>query len=129
MYSRQWLKRSKSEEECQKFNANLVVIESQEEQEFINNQTEKYNDDNHGYWIGLTKEDWTEDWRWLDGSNLTLEFWREQETIHGRYSCALTSPHGNSHAKWQKTSCDMRNRYICETRVLTKQDAEPEALK
>ncbi|XP_074540209.1 C-type lectin domain family 6 member A-like isoform X2 [Halichoeres trimaculatus] len=122
--SRKWLTWSTSENECQKLYANLVVIESLEEQEFINNHTEKYNDENHGYWIGLNKKDSTEEWRWLDGSNLTLTFWRKQETILSWYRCASTSPHGNPQTKWQKTGCDMKNRYICETRVLTKQEEE-----
>lgn len=119
-----WLSWSDSKDECQKLYANLVVIESKEEQEFINNHTEKYNDDNHGYWIGLTKKEQAEEWQWLDGSSLTEGFWRNQETIKYWYKCALTSPHGDSQDKWRKTSCDMRNRYICETKMLTRQDDE-----
>ncbi|XP_060905961.1 C-type lectin domain family 4 member M-like [Labrus mixtus] len=121
-----WSTWIKSQEECQKFTADLVVIESQEEQEFINNHTEVYHDDIHGYWIGLRKEDWTESWMWLDGSNLTAVYWRAQPA-NNRLNCALTSPHGDPQAKWRKTSCDMRNRFICETRALIKQDEEEAA--
>ncbi|XP_034554057.1 CD209 antigen-like protein D isoform X2 [Notolabrus celidotus] len=127
-YSNDWRKWIQSHEECQKFNANLVVIESQEEQEFINNHTEKYHDENHGYWIGLSKKEETGTWSWLDGSNLTVEYWRDQPSNLRWTDCALTSPRGHPLANWQKTSCTMWNRYICETRALTKQDEDPEAI-
>uniref|UniRef100_A0AAQ4NSE1 C-type lectin domain-containing protein n=1 Tax=Gasterosteus aculeatus aculeatus TaxID=481459 RepID=A0AAQ4NSE1_GASAC len=68
-YSSWWKTWQDSRHECHNQRADLVVIESQEEQEFLNNHTEKYHDDNHGYWTGLSK---TDTWTWADGSNLTV---------------------------------------------------------
>uniref|UniRef100_UPI0037E8145B C-type lectin domain family 4 member A n=1 Tax=Semicossyphus pulcher TaxID=241346 RepID=UPI0037E8145B len=115
-----------SHDECVNLKADLVVIESQEEQEFINNHTQEYIDDKHGYWIGLNYKDLTETWTWVDGSNLTVGYWKEQQASDRL--CALTSRYGDPQANWQKTSCYMKNRYICETRALIKQDEVSAAL-
>ncbi|CAJ1062860.1 CD209 antigen-like protein D isoform X2 [Xyrichtys novacula] len=124
VHSSDWKRWAESREECQKLNADLVVIESEEEQKFINGHTEKYNDDNHGYWIGLSKNAGTKTWRWFDGRNLTAEYWRKEQSSSS-YECAVTSPHGVPPANWKKASCYMMNRHICETRALTKQEEEP----
>ncbi|XP_035601856.1 C-type lectin domain family 4 member F-like isoform X3 [Oncorhynchus keta] len=61
-----------SRQHCKNNNADLVDIGSQEEQEFILNNTQAYYDEDHGYWIGLT--DIAEDgqWLWVDGRNQNL---------------------------------------------------------
>ncbi|XP_071326252.1 C-type lectin domain family 4 member A-like [Trachinotus anak] len=100
--------------------ADLVVIESQEEQEFINNHTEKYDDERHGYWIGLRKSEMGM-WMWVDGSNLTVMYWKTEEPS-SRAPCALSLPHAEPLATWQTAGCNMKNRYICETRALIKPD-------
>uniref|UniRef100_A0A3B3SA37 C-type lectin domain-containing protein n=1 Tax=Paramormyrops kingsleyae TaxID=1676925 RepID=A0A3B3SA37_9TELE len=51
--------------ECLKLGADLVIMESKEEQEFING---KYP---YNHWIGLTYNTETKDWIWLDGRSLT----------------------------------------------------------
>ncbi|XP_054478008.1 C-type lectin domain family 12 member B-like isoform X2 [Anoplopoma fimbria] len=57
-----------SRDHCRQMKADLVVIESQEEQEFINNHTEEYNSENHGYWIGLSKG--TRGSGWMEATSL-----------------------------------------------------------
>ncbi|CAK6958932.1 C-type lectin domain family 4 member M-like [Scomber scombrus] len=107
---------------CRERNAHLVVIGSQEEQEFINNHTKQYRDDKHGYWIGLSRESTMSDtWTWIDGSNFTVTYWiAKQIGYKGR--CALTLSGADPLANWNMASCDMRNRRICETRTLIKPD-------
>ncbi|XP_047453844.1 C-type lectin domain family 7 member A-like isoform X2 [Mugil cephalus] len=70
-YHSGWKDWERSREDCSRRNADLVAIDSEEEQEFINNHTEEYRDKNHGYWIGLTKDTWGS-WTWADGRNLTV---------------------------------------------------------
>ncbi|TDH11475.1 hypothetical protein EPR50_G00060730 [Perca flavescens] len=106
-----------SRDKCQRMQADLVVIESQEEQEFISNHT-KYYDALHGYWIGLSRMD---TWAWVDGSNLTLMYWKTQEPDY-KVPCALSLPQADPLANWHKASCSMKNRWICETRALIKPD-------
>ncbi|XP_074508866.1 low affinity immunoglobulin epsilon Fc receptor-like [Sebastes fasciatus] len=117
-YYSYWRTWQGSRAQCRDMKADLVVIESQEEQEFINNHTKDYSDDNHGYWIGLSK---TDTWTWVDGSNVTLTYWKTQQPGYRR-SCALSQPRADPLANWHKASCDMKNRWICETRALIKPD-------
>ncbi|KAM8736113.1 C-type lectin domain family 9 member A-like [Acanthopagrus schlegelii] len=117
-----WETWAKSREECRKTNADLVVIDSQEEQEFINNHTIFYRDERHGYWIGLSREDVKDRWKWVDGSNVTVAYWRTQEPAN-REMCALSLPRAAPLANWDKESCREWNRWICETRALIKRSA------
>ncbi|XP_032414352.1 CD209 antigen-like protein E isoform X1 [Xiphophorus hellerii] len=119
-YSYNWKTWKQSQEFCVKENAKLAVIDSQEEQEFINNKTEKYNDNKHGYWIGL-KKDKEGTWTWAGGRNLSVTFWSTEKAVNW-LSCGLINPHLNHSSNWAKSSCDMRNRWICETRVLIRPD-------
>uniref|UniRef100_A0A671VYY2 C-type lectin domain family 9 member A-like n=1 Tax=Sparus aurata TaxID=8175 RepID=A0A671VYY2_SPAAU len=108
-------------EECRKTNADLVVIDSQEEQEFINNHTKAYYDEKHGYWIGLSRKDVKDGWKWVDGSNVTVTYWRQEP--RNSEACALTLPREAPLANWKKVSCGTWNRWICETRALIKGSA------
>ncbi|XP_035768412.1 killer cell lectin-like receptor subfamily B member 1B allele C [Neolamprologus brichardi] len=88
------------------------------EHEFISNHTKDYHaDDKHGYWIGLRAES-PKTWTWVDGSNLTVTFWKMQQDVNKRY-CALSLPKAPPLANWGKASCDMRNCWVCERRATT----------
>ncbi|XP_063735251.1 CD209 antigen-like isoform X2 [Eleginops maclovinus] len=115
IYSSSWKSWYDSRSDCQNMHADLVVIESLEEQEFINNHIQYYNDEKHGFWIGLSKMDI---WTWVDGRNLTVTFWSPQPP-NNRMNCVLTQKQA---VNWRKAGCTMKNRWICETRALVKQD-------
>uniref|UniRef100_A0A1A7XA65 C-type lectin domain-containing protein n=2 Tax=Iconisemion striatum TaxID=60296 RepID=A0A1A7XA65_9TELE len=119
-YYYEWKTWKNSQEFCQEMHGNLVVIQSRAEQEFINNHTTEYNDKNHGYWIGLSKN-WMDSWMWVDGSNLTVTFWRMEQPSYSP-SCALSNPRAPPSANWVKTGCDMKNRWICESKALIAPD-------
>uniref|UniRef100_A0A8C9X621 C-type lectin domain-containing protein n=1 Tax=Sander lucioperca TaxID=283035 RepID=A0A8C9X621_SANLU len=107
-YYKDWRAWQGSRDECRRMKADLVVIESQEEQEFINNHTKYYNTASHGYWIGLSGMG---TWAWVDGSNFTLMYWKIQQPGY-KVACALSLPQADPLANWHKASCDMRNRWI-----------------
>ncbi|XP_061811860.1 oxidized low-density lipoprotein receptor 1 isoform X2 [Nerophis lumbriciformis] len=119
-YYQGWKTWKGSVEACREMDADLLGIDSQEEQEFVTNHTTFYNDNRHGYWMGLRKDN-TDQWVWRHGGNLTVTFWRTQ--YYSRTNCALILP-SDSLANWSKESCEMKNRYVCQTSALFKPDLE-----
>ncbi|XP_035528985.1 C-type lectin domain family 4 member M [Morone saxatilis] len=117
-----WKSWEGSRDKCEEMKANLVVIESQEEQEFINNHTKVGDYEDYGYWIGLSSKDVMGKWMWVDGRNVSVMYWRTQEPLHG-VACALTLPHAAPLANWNKANCDKRNQWICERKTLIKESA------
>ncbi|XP_019960520.2 CD209 antigen-like protein C isoform X2 [Paralichthys olivaceus] len=115
-----WESWQDSRDQCRDVEADLVVIESSREQEFINNHTKAYDDEKHGYWIGLSKMNDVGTWMWVDGSNVTLKYWTAEPGY--KVSCALSLPRADPQANWKRSSCYMWNRWICETRALNKPD-------
>ncbi|XP_059195844.1 killer cell lectin-like receptor subfamily F member 1 [Centropristis striata] len=113
-----WKTWQESRTYCQKTTADLVVIDSLHEQEFISNHTEYYYDNFHGFWLGLLE---TKDniWVWVDGRNDTLGYWmmKEQGTPG---PCALMIPGRDLTASWDPANCVMRNKFICEIDALIK---------
>ncbi|XP_031169069.1 C-type lectin domain family 4 member G-like isoform X3 [Sander lucioperca] len=102
---------------CKNTAADLVVIDSLHEQEFISNHTEFYFDTFHGYWLGLYEK--YQNWVWVDGRNDTLRYWLKEQ-IGSNGPCALLIPGRNSTASWDPAGCVMQNKFICERDVLTR---------
>lgn len=121
IYSFYWRSWTRSREWCREMRADLVVVDSLEEQEFINNHTVSYDDENHGYWIGLRKTREERAWSTVEGTNANITFWIPDQTGYS-VSCALSLPSADPTANWRKSSCEMKNRWICETRALTPAD-------
>ncbi|XP_029981062.1 CD209 antigen-like protein C [Sphaeramia orbicularis] len=98
--------------DCKNRDADLVVIDSTEEQEFIQGFKDYY-------WIGLTDRVNEGTWKWVDGSPVTLTFWDKGEPNNGMGSngvnlgeedCAEKPAKG----KWNDLSCNTLRRWICE---------------
>ncbi|XP_057691184.1 C-type lectin domain family 9 member A [Corythoichthys intestinalis] len=116
-YHAHWKTQEESANDCCRRNARLLTIQSQEEQEFVTNETMYYNDDKHGYWMGLTKDIITDKWEWSDGRALNQTFWRDETYYYRSNRCALTSKKKTSTSlhNWSRADCSMKNRYICQT--------------
>ncbi|XP_038566647.1 C-type lectin domain family 12 member A isoform X2 [Micropterus salmoides] len=97
--------------------ADLVVVDSLQEQEFINNHTKYYYDKYHGYWIGLNETN--KNWLWVDGRNDTLRYWIKED-LGTLGPCALMIPWKNATDSWDPADCEMNNKFICESEVLIK---------
>ncbi|XP_073340779.1 C-type lectin domain family 4 member G-like [Pagrus major] len=106
-----WLTWRDSRKYCQDRAADLVVIDSPHEHEFISNHTKFYYDRAHGYWLGLY-ETADKNWLWIDGHNDTLGYWIVTDELGDRGPYALLIPERNPTASWDKAGY-MYNKFIC----------------
>ncbi|KAK0132905.1 C-type lectin domain family 10 member A [Merluccius polli] len=96
-----------SRDDCLERDADLVVINSREEEEFVSRLR-----GDHGTWIGLSAGDTEGTWKWVDGTNMTSSFWRDGEPndYDGAEDCVTTSVEGG----WNDVSCAALFSGICE---------------
>ncbi|XP_047672851.1 C-type lectin domain family 4 member E-like [Tachysurus fulvidraco] len=106
---------NKTREECRSKGADLVIINSQEEQEYISGVFAGE------AWIGLHDTVQEGKWMWVDGTEVTTEFWwkGEPNDYDGIEDCAAT---GSKYAKaelttWADYSCKTDLQAICEKRA------------
>ncbi|XP_027033739.1 hepatic lectin-like isoform X2 [Tachysurus fulvidraco] len=103
---------SKAREECRSKGADLVIINSREEQEYISKTVIAE------AWIGLHDTVQEGKWMWVDGTEVTKKFWwkGEPNDYDGKEDCAAT---GSRFAKdelttWADYSCETDLHAICE---------------
>nr|XP_033474280.1 CD209 antigen-like protein C [Epinephelus lanceolatus] len=104
--------------DCKERGADLVVIDSDKEQLFLSNFTEK---GTHA-WIGLTDEAKEGTWKWINGAPLSLKYWQKNQPDNGggyanlgEEDCAHVIKSGeNNRENWNDLSCFTSQRWICE---------------
>ncbi|XP_035516564.1 CD209 antigen-like protein E [Morone saxatilis] len=93
-----------SREDCLQRGADLIVINSKEEQDF----TRKFN---KVMWIGLTDRETKGMWIWVDGTPLDKSYWGWFEPNNrGNEDCA------ESKNSWNDESCNSKRYWICESK-------------
>ncbi|XP_066518029.1 hepatic lectin-like [Hoplias malabaricus] len=110
-YRLEWTKNwNDCRQECKKKGGDLVIINSKEEQEFINNQ-------GINTWIGLTDEEKEGEWKWVDGSALTTGYWRPGEpSNNGRAEhCAVFWVSPSPLNTWNDRNCMRTSDCVCES--------------
>ncbi|KAK0136280.1 CD209 antigen-like protein D [Merluccius polli] len=110
-----------SRDDCLERDADLVVINSREEQEFVSRQAGY-----HWFWIGLSDRDTEGVWKWVDGTIMTSSFWRrgQPDDYGGGEDCVATSLGDD----WNDKPCADLLRWICE-KVLVLDHLEAELNK
>ncbi|XP_064174206.1 low affinity immunoglobulin epsilon Fc receptor-like [Anguilla rostrata] len=94
-------------QDCKLQGADLVIIRSQEEQEFINQHAKGGH-----HWIGL-KDSANRTFEWVDGTLLQQAFWKAGSPDENRRArCVLTGP---GEERWADAPCDFTWMWICET--------------
>lgn len=95
---------------CLTNSAQLVKIESADENEFIR---QKFLPIGGDYWIGLTDEETEGDWKWSDGSELTEYInWESDEPTGVNYQNCGGIRHTG--AQWHDRSCTEWKWCICK---------------
>ncbi|XP_045910090.1 CD209 antigen-like protein E isoform X2 [Micropterus dolomieu] len=112
----------KGREDCKTRGADLVVINSSEEQKFLSNFTKE----EIMAWIGLTDRIKEGTWMWINGAPLSLQpfqYWRSGQPDNngghrslGEEDCAHII-YGGEENNWNDLSCETDMRWICEKMV------------
>ncbi|KAM9450006.1 uncharacterized protein Hap1MRO34_022484 [Clarias gariepinus] len=104
---------TESRQDCRDKGADLVIINSREEQESIVKQLGSFL-----VWIGLSDRETQGEWKWVDGTPLTTEFWNKGEpnNLDGEEDCGefLSAPNVTV---WNDNKCSINLHWICEKRL------------
>ncbi|KAG7313947.1 hypothetical protein KOW79_022443 [Hemibagrus wyckioides] len=103
--SKSW---EESRKDCMDKGADLLIINSKEEQEFIGKQLVR-----HETWIGLSDREKEGEWKWVDGTPLTTAFWNGGEpNDKGGEDCVVI--YASSSSTWNDSHCSKKFPWICE---------------
>uniref|UniRef100_A0A3Q0T3Q8 C-type lectin domain-containing protein n=1 Tax=Amphilophus citrinellus TaxID=61819 RepID=A0A3Q0T3Q8_AMPCI len=98
---------------CRERGADLAVIDSAEEQDFLATFTQRPT------WIGLTDTQEEGKWKWVDGTPLTLKYWAPHQPDNGggdpkwgEEDCAQIRTLENT--LWNDLSCGSSLSWVCE---------------
>ncbi|XP_030643561.1 C-type lectin domain family 4 member E-like [Chanos chanos] len=111
-YQKTW---SGSRQDCRDRGADLVIINSKEEQEFIKGLSGKKK-----AFIGLTEDVTEGKWNWVDGTALTTGYWDGGQPDKGRDENCVTIQHQCSCDRletWHDVPCSVEYNFICEKAV------------
>ncbi|XP_034003343.1 CD209 antigen-like protein C [Trematomus bernacchii] len=97
-----------SRQHCTAGGADLVIVDSEEEQEFITSMIKEQT------WIGLSDREEEGTWTWVDGSPLTLTLWSPaQPDNFDEEDCAEIRSIVHSQS-WNDKPCKIDLHWICE---------------
>ncbi|KAK9537244.1 hypothetical protein VZT92_004878 [Zoarces viviparus] len=99
-----------SRKDCRDKGADLVIIDSLEEQKFLSSIVTERS------WIGLSDRDEEGTWKWVDGTPLTEAYWYVGEPSNrgGDEDCAENLFDRNAERNWNDVRCDYSRHWICE---------------
>ncbi|XP_027874874.1 CD209 antigen-like [Xiphophorus couchianus] len=95
---------------CQSVGADLIIINSKEEQNFANSfQTYM--------WIGLTDSETEGRWKWVDGSPLTTSYWYDGEPNGNTVENCGEIKTFTAERSWNDGTCSRSLKWICEMKL------------
>lgn len=108
---------SNAREFCQKTYTDMVVIQSQEENDYLVSKLPNRSSSPY-YWIGITKNHKEDPWTWI-GNNSTWigeQSWatNEPNNDHATEFCVeIYVNNGQNHGKWNDEKCTNRKFPVC----------------
>ncbi|XP_027146683.1 C-type lectin domain family 4 member E-like isoform X1 [Larimichthys crocea] len=105
----------KGRQDCRDKRADLVKIDSYEEQEFLSKIIQQTT------WIGLNDRENEKIWKWSDETPLTVAYWAKMQPdngggseVYGEEDCVDLRHGGKPEENWNDLNCDKKLRWICE---------------
>ncbi|XP_030643555.1 C-type lectin domain family 4 member M-like [Chanos chanos] len=110
---------NESRQDCIKRGADLVIINSREEQKFTSTEVKIRGSINA--WIGLTDHVTDGVWKWVDGTALTTGYWREGEPNNSGpvrdEDCVGIDSDSEPLSSWNDMACSEEGYWMCEKRI------------
>ncbi|KAK9531232.1 hypothetical protein VZT92_010670 [Zoarces viviparus] len=99
-------------QDCIARGADLVIIDSREEQAFINEIQLSHKE----VWIGLTDSVTEGTWMWVDGTPVTTTYWNagQPNNLGGNERCGETWQRSSGIGVWNDDECANLQNFICE---------------
>ncbi|KAL7855922.1 hypothetical protein AOLI_G00195260 [Acnodon oligacanthus] len=105
-----------SRQDCRERGADLVIINSREEQEFVDSLSSCKD---AAVFIGLSDLETEGVWKWVDGSVLSTGYWENGQPNNGIWissqDCAVTGPQLGK--RWNDKPCKNSFYWICEKKL------------
>ncbi|CAJ1059159.1 CD209 antigen-like protein E [Xyrichtys novacula] len=100
-----------SREDCKAQEADLVVMNNEEEKDFVSGLVSG----GENTWIGLTDSAQEGTWMWLDGTPVTTTYWEsgQPNSSGGDQDCGEMVQRG----EWNDETCSTNNIWICEKKL------------
>lgn len=101
-----------SRQDCITKGADLVVIDSREEQIFVSQLLKA----EQNAWIGLTDSLEEGTWMWVDGTPVTTAFWQPEQpnSFNGNQDCGEMVTKKSGVGEWNDDGCFAQQIWICE---------------
>ncbi|XP_048870179.1 CD209 antigen-like protein B [Brienomyrus brachyistius] len=106
---------SDSRQACMQSGADLAIINSREEQEFMNSIP-------GDFWIGLSDTEREGTWKWVDGTTIPVEkgFWRanppQPDNYEDNEDCVeFSTVYSVPFQRWNDRPCEDNIKWICES--------------
>ncbi|XP_071757103.2 C-type lectin domain family 17, member A-like [Centroberyx gerrardi] len=102
-------------QDCETKRAHLVIINSEAEQIVLNYWLLTLGADGEA-WIGLNDQYGQRKWTWVDGSALTVSFWKSEELTPPFYfNCVYSDPAEDGGLEsWYYSLCRVNFHWVCE---------------
>ncbi|XP_070769825.1 C-type lectin domain family 4 member M-like [Enoplosus armatus] len=99
-------------QDCIAKGADLVTIDSRDEQAFLNGLLES----GQNAWIGLSDSLKEGTWMWVDGTPVTAAFWQpgQPNSFQGNQDCGEMVPKSPGVGEWNDDGCFAEQIWICE---------------
>ncbi|XP_024116211.2 galactose-specific lectin nattectin [Oryzias melastigma] len=101
---------------CVSQDANLVSVQSHEEDTFVHTLIRNFDPKEASTWIGLSDAQQEGGWLWSDGSKFTFQAWYtgEPSNYYGKEHCGGTN-YGST-KKWNDYPCTNKYSFVCKSR-------------